>query len=282
MVLGTTALLLGGCALPVPLQIASWALDGISVLVTQKSVTDHGISILAEKDCAVWRGVVDGELCRDEIDPDVLVAEDVSGPDTRAGFAPASATPRPAPAVVASSSKVSPVQQVIADRRQEGVTFSHAMSRVERAPQALPATVHAMRALPSMTVTPSVLPKTKPVLQAVEVAKWSPPKKPAYLDQEPLSGIYFVIGSFRNPGNAERLSVRHQDVSATMITAKLGDKKIYRVVVGPIDKGKEKTAHKVLRRAGLVDTWAMRVNPSDWSIAGRKPNTGGEIARLAK
>jgi len=43
-----------------PLQVASWALDGISYIMTEKSVTDHGISVVAQKDCAVWRGVTAG------------------------------------------------------------------------------------------------------------------------------------------------------------------------------------------------------------------------------
>ena len=42
------ALLIGACAIPLPLQIASWALDGISMLATKKSVADHGLSILAQ------------------------------------------------------------------------------------------------------------------------------------------------------------------------------------------------------------------------------------------
>lgn len=72
-------LLLSGCAaLPVPVQIASWALDGISVIATQKSITDHGISIVADQDCAVWRGLTDGQLCRvhqdDSIESEVLTA----------------------------------------------------------------------------------------------------------------------------------------------------------------------------------------------------------------
>ena len=36
LVLGTAAVILGGCALPVPVQIASWALDGLSYLMTEK------------------------------------------------------------------------------------------------------------------------------------------------------------------------------------------------------------------------------------------------------
>ncbi len=282
LVLGTTAVLLGGCALPVPLQIASWALDGLSVLATQKSVADHGISIIAEKDCAVWRGVVEGELCRDEIDPDVLVAEDVSGPDLRTGFVPDPAKIASSPVSATPTPRVSSTQQVIAERRQKGVVFSHAMSRVEHRQPSVPVPVHAMRAQAVVKkVTPSQRPTVRLVKQPVEVTKWSPPKKPEYLDHEPLGGIYFVIGSFRNPDNAARMSDRHRQLAATMIAAKLGGNKIYRVVVGPVEKGKEKTAHKVLRRAGLVDTWAMRVNPSDWSIADQKPKASGEIARLS-
>ena len=58
-------LLLGGCALPVSFQIASLALDGLSFLVTQKSIADHGISMVARQDCALWRGVVEGTVCRE-------------------------------------------------------------------------------------------------------------------------------------------------------------------------------------------------------------------------
>ena len=65
-VLGAGMFLLGGCALPVPLQIASWALDGLSYIATEKSMTDHGISVLAQQDCAVLRGILEpGEFCRD-------------------------------------------------------------------------------------------------------------------------------------------------------------------------------------------------------------------------
>jgi len=286
-------MLLGGCALPVPLQIASWALDGISVLMTQKSVTDHGISIIAQQDCAVWRGVVEGELCRDEIDSDVLVAEDVSKPVLTTGFV-AGSTERPVAVITPSVPSRPSGQQVIAEQRQAGVRFSHAMTRVEAPQQPISAPLHALRAQPAKK-TPVLIPasiqmpvqvKAQPVLEPVKLAKWSPPAQPEYLDREPTKGIYFVIGSFRNQDNALRLTTRHKDLSATMITANLGSKKIYRVVVGPVRTGEEKVAHRVLRRAGLVDTWAMRVNPSDWSITERAPSLlpkpGGEVARLSR
>ena len=78
-VLGAGLILLGGCALPVPVQIASWALDGISYLMTDKSVTDQGISVLARKDCAVLRGLLDpGVYCREFDDNATVLADGMS------------------------------------------------------------------------------------------------------------------------------------------------------------------------------------------------------------
>jgi hypothetical protein len=56
-------LLLLGCALPVPLRIASWASDGFSLLATDKSIADHGISVVARRDCALWRGLSGEKIC---------------------------------------------------------------------------------------------------------------------------------------------------------------------------------------------------------------------------
>lgn len=68
------AVLLGGCAVPIPVQITSWVLDGISVLATDRTITDHGISLVAQEDCSVWRGVTKGELCMAGVEPVLLVS----------------------------------------------------------------------------------------------------------------------------------------------------------------------------------------------------------------
>jgi hypothetical protein len=280
LALGTTVLLLGGCAVPVPFQIASWALDGISYLATQKSVADHGISIVADKDCAVWRGVTEGELCREGTDQDIMVADNSTGPVVKAGFStapekPSLVQPLPAPRIVTN-------QQVVLERRMAGVKFGHAMSKVERPNETTAAPVGVLAVLPPANLTISEQPESihPAVVKPVKLAEWSPPKKPEFLDREPISGIYYVIGSFRNQRNAMRLSSNHEDLSATMLTAKFDGKKLYRVVVGPVPKGKEKVTHKVLRRAGLVDTWAMRVNPADWTISQRISSSNDELAKL--
>jgi len=67
--------LLGGCALPVQFQIASFALDGFLYLTTEKSLTDHGISKVTGKDCALHRVVTrDGDICDEVLSGDTAVA----------------------------------------------------------------------------------------------------------------------------------------------------------------------------------------------------------------
>ena len=68
--------ILASCSfLPVPLQVASWAVDGISVVVTKKSLSDHGLSIITQKDCAVWRGFAEGAICREVIKLPILAKQ---------------------------------------------------------------------------------------------------------------------------------------------------------------------------------------------------------------
>ncbi len=58
--------LLGGCAVPPAIQVASLVAEGFSYVATGKSVTDHGISMVAGEDCAVFRAVKDEAICREE------------------------------------------------------------------------------------------------------------------------------------------------------------------------------------------------------------------------
>ena len=60
------AVLLSGCALPPAFTVASLVADVASYASTGKSVTDHGISMMLQKDCALLRGL-EGEIC---VEPD--------------------------------------------------------------------------------------------------------------------------------------------------------------------------------------------------------------------
>lgn len=58
--------LLSGCGLPPALMIASYAADGVSYVATGKSVSDHGISAVTGRDCAVWRVIKGEPICIDQ------------------------------------------------------------------------------------------------------------------------------------------------------------------------------------------------------------------------
>lgn len=74
------ALFLSGCAAPPALQILSFALDGVSYLATDKTVADHGLSALAQKDCKMFRGFKDEEICQDEKEDPILLLEEQNAP----------------------------------------------------------------------------------------------------------------------------------------------------------------------------------------------------------
>jgi hypothetical protein len=64
--LAALTILLSGCALPPAITIASLVADVASYASTGKTVTDHGISMVLQKDCALLRGL-NGEIC---LEPD--------------------------------------------------------------------------------------------------------------------------------------------------------------------------------------------------------------------
>ncbi len=64
--LAALTVVLSGCALPPAITMASLVANVVSYASTGKTVTDHGISIVLQKDCALLRGF-ESEIC---IEPD--------------------------------------------------------------------------------------------------------------------------------------------------------------------------------------------------------------------
>lgn len=85
---------LSGCivAMPPALQIASLALDGVSYAATGKSVTDHAISGVTNKDCAMLRPLQGENICTDKEPQYALMPDGTPAPSALA----AANTVRPA------------------------------------------------------------------------------------------------------------------------------------------------------------------------------------------
>lgn len=249
--LGAGLFLLGGCALPVPVQIASWALDGISYMLTEKSVADHGISMLAQKDCAVLRGLMEsGEFCRDFDDTATVLAEGM-----------------PYDSLFDDDDTLSAEVAAITEFEVAGGGVDAAASRVSAASVLERA---ALNAFPQRVVVEATAPQpaAKP-----DVPKELPARTTQVMEngQEPAVGYYFVIGSFRNQANARSLRNQFRALKPSVLSAKLDVNTVYRVVVGPYVKIEEKDVHNEIFRAGIADSWTIQVKPGDWRTATVNP-----------
>ena len=64
VVLGTS-LLAGGCAAPVAVAVASYGADGVLLVSTGKTSTDHAASMVSKHDCALWRVIRGRKICNE-------------------------------------------------------------------------------------------------------------------------------------------------------------------------------------------------------------------------
>src|SRR5260370_34541352 len=59
------ALLTGACAAPLALTGASYAADGGLLVASNKTSTDHFVSMVSNKDCALWRALRGRAGCKE-------------------------------------------------------------------------------------------------------------------------------------------------------------------------------------------------------------------------
>ncbi len=83
LVLAAAAISLSGCGLPPIVTYVSTAADIVSHLATKKSVTDHGISLVLQKDCALLR-VLDGPICIEEVEEEIVARRPARNSEARA------------------------------------------------------------------------------------------------------------------------------------------------------------------------------------------------------
>jgi len=228
-------ILLGGCSLPPALTAASWALDGVSYLVSGKSVTDHAISEVAQQDCALFRIVQDREICEDyEIDGNV-------------------------DGTILSASAVTEIDEpdalaVPVDLASFTVAFGPGTVEAETVAFADPPMAHEMQ--PVLAAQPhfgTAMPRPRPLQMAA--ASSSPDEQM----REDLHRTLSVIGSFQQIGNARGLATREAGLNAQVRTVLADGKTWHRVIVdAPLAK---------VRASGFEDAWVLRTcHPADESV----------------
>jgi len=285
--LGASVLLLGGCALPLPVQIASWALDGISYLATEKTVADHGLSMVAQQDCAVLRGLLsEGEFCRDFEDSTTILVDNGSGKSTsgyRKGLVEDDGTEVASlneieslvdfetasggengddkagagAAIVRYDADFSPIYESL-----DLVEYPREISVIEKPAAEASAPDEFAFSFQLAIDERQMQASAKAAKEIAEMAEQADSKV-----GEPAVGLYFVIGSFRQHKNALDLRQQFRALAPTVLSAKLKYSTVYRVVVGPFGQRDAKQVHRSIFKAGISDSWSIRVEPGQWSMA---------------
>ena len=269
--LAVTALLaLGGCGLPVGIQVASIFADVISYAATEKTVGDHGLSILTEQDCAVWRGFNGEDICKDDdADADTLVAEvDAEESDEVSSLPEPVIEPAPVEAITA-------VEEEPYEPPQTIVISSAGVRNLAPLKEEFQETV------PEITAEPA----PAPIAETVEVETLNPvsaePQEIAsVVEVEPVTvnapknthgGTFYVIASYYRSADAKRFAGNQHNLSTTVLSGTAKGKSVYRVAVGPVGQSERKGTWKKLRNGGYKDVWALKL---------RKPKIIVEVAAL--
>jgi hypothetical protein len=265
---------LSGCAVPLPVRVASWALDGLSYLATQKTVADHGISLVAKKDCSILRGVTQKQFCADDVPSDTAVAAADDGGDVDIG--------------TSGDGEAAVMAFADADSLNEFATAAGpAPDSPNSMPTVAPKSEYAKAELPESapTIAPTGtrrLAKEHPAIAKLAAAV--PPRRPQWqfpMVKAPVgAGFYYVVGSFLYLDNAQSLADDHASLAPTVVEAHLDGETHFRVVVGPFERSRGKDLRRQIRRAGITDAWAIALNPVEWSVARSQAAAPPEVASV--
>ena len=215
--------ILGACAVPIPIQLAGWFLDGLSFLSTDKTISDHGISVVMGQDCALFRTMTEGELCRPDADDRTAVA--------------ALDRTLAAPAMHGDSGKFPEIDPAISALAAfETAVGPSVGSTLPTPPEDIPI------ALASPTVVDDR--DSTRVRGKVGV-------------NIPASSLYYSLGSFKTERQAQKSADLRPNFTPSVMTAEIDGKTVYRVVVGPVKPEDRSAMKRKIAATGIHDAWAF-------------------------
>jgi hypothetical protein len=296
-------LVVQGCALPVPVRVASWAIDGIVMVATKKSVPEHGISMIAQKDCSFLRGVTEQQFCIEYPNQGTAVAaadgaaavplEDRGGPAPLApqrandiadlaAFETAAGATTLKPATDTDSASVTALAAIKAAKAGSSpmISLGEAVrAKIVDPDQSSPPIVFA-------SVSPSIpMPPPVPIRRRMETRAEAP--APPFGErariangprEKSVPGVYYVVGSFVQSANAAKLAQRHAAMDPAVIAANLDGRQVYRVIIGPFAGNERKGAKRRLSGAEIYDAWAINLDPASWTLVRQLMPKPQEIA----
>lgn len=251
---GGMCLVLSGCgAVPAGVEVASWAVDGISYIFTGKSVTDHGISVAADQDCSVMRVFSEGKVCREQPRKETEIAEDSPGVTPAARTLDARRL----------SAQAQPDRRLPAGAR----AFAPATQDLQRPDQRTPGRLGEFNTAAGGPATNDATRWSRGSAQREREAHLRAAGIPARRAPEvrrnsgtPPPGNYFLLGSFPTVGDARSLVQKRADLKPRILSGSKRGVPVYRVVVGPFDeKTTDLLAKRVFSKGGKLP-WIVRID----------------------
>lgn len=221
---------MAGCALPPAVTAVSVALDGVSYLSSGRSATDHALSVVAAQDCILLRLVEGRWICQDFVpgEETYWVVESkrwADGPEVVGLIGPDGTVDPETPLRLAD---VRPQTRQASAAPKEGVPGA-ARKQAAALPPVRPATV-ADQPRRSDVAPPSTAVSKRAVV---------------------------VLGSFRDPNNAQRLIRRFADMAPRVSRVTLDGKTFHRVIAGPFAAPRAKAVRQRAFDRGLRSVWTM-------------------------
>lgn len=278
-------LFLAACGLPPAVTIASFAIDALSLAVAEKTVADLALSQIAQKDCAMWRGFTGDKICVDEDSTFAVAAADgqpTAGGADSADLVSLTTASGPTEDELMNLSMLGAESDLLEPAEPQSADFATASAPAEETapPSGLdqPATAVGAGDTPGAPGTADDVRPAATVDRPAPRREWVPAAMVG-------PGLYYVIGTYSRWNNAERLAARHRPLAPSVVTAKLDGRRVFRVVIGPFGPSEQEDKRALLRRSGIYDAWAVRMNSAEWSVArstGTARNQVRSIAQLTK
>jgi hypothetical protein len=277
-------LVLTGCGLPPAITIISYAFDGMSLISTGKTVSDHALSIAMEQDCRVWRVVNEQSVCRDFLpgEKNTLIAqaeewrdggkivgqhEPLGGPRGADLIQTISNDPVVVPNYL--DGLVSGYDDIIQSKmpgeafpaafgiRMDGA-FGYAAAKQRSGDKANPKPESSHARVNSGWNRPEE--SSASIAAARRAAKIAPAANKADDTAVELANPrVLVLGSFGNRANASRAALKWRDRGVSIVPSRVGANKLYRVVTAPLDEKDYASELRRLRSTGIKDAWALRL-----------------------
>jgi len=279
VLLGALVALVTGCVLPPAVTIGSYAADGLSYLITGKSVTDHALSEVVGEDCATWRLIKLENPCRPyEDDPDAGEGEDGGVAVASSGDTETLGTDLAARNVVEED-----LQPLSADSSRSAAGWSdpeESPADVVEVDLVAPAGVRMQEAdagAPTSlrqpgpaapVVSAAVAPRDRLIASTLTSRRVVLPAPAASAPDRTVTvpRQFFVLGSFSVAANANSLIAKHK--GAMSVPTTVGGVRYHRVIL-PVPPGADMGAmRKRLAAAGLKGAWPIALCGAGSALAG--------------